>query len=307
MEAEVLVPYTNPNKFLNITGDHKLNKGLDKKRDMKNVTHIVLHQTACRLGVKPKRWYDIACHCGVLRDGTVLYVNDLQHYVWQANGFNNYSIGIEIDGHFPGIVGDSRTIWKDGGSTHVVTQEQIESTKNLLLWIYMQGIALGGNFEKLVAHRQSSSDRVADPGSEVWNAIAPWAMDQLGLEVPWYETTGSGVYLPRQWDIRSLFGWNGLDRTGTAMLQIIHNRLVDKTKLEIDGKLGVKTRIGIRDLNRSLGFDQFEITHDTLSMLVKTQAYIDLTKKMAMMVDQYNVPAHLRGADFLPVLQTEYK
>jgi len=313
-EAEVIFPFQDPDNFKNITGEHKLNKGSTTERDMGKVTHIMLHQTACRLGLKPERYYDVACHCAVLYDGTVLYVNNLKHYVWHGHGFNNFSIGIEVDGHFAGIEGDKRTVWKGGGRTHDLTPEQIQGVKNLLTWLVGQGVALGGGFTSLVAHRQGSDQRQGDPGSALWTAIAPWARETLGLKVPWYETLGSGLYLPRQWEIGSLFGWSGnIDRTGIGMVQIVTNEM-DKARspsgmrpepLEVDGITGPKTRAGVARLNGYLGLTKdSRITSDTVERLQGAPEYQEFVSWLDRVCRAHKIPARLRGNDLFDALET---
>jgi len=316
-EAEVLFPFVDPDKFRNITGEHELNKGSTRERDMGKVSHIMLHQTACRLGLKPERYYDVACHCAVLYDGTVLYVNNLKHYVWHGNGFNNFSVGIEIDGHFAGIEGDKRTIWKGGGRTHDLTPEQIQGVKNLLLWLVGQGVALGGGFTNLVCHRQGSDQRQGDPGSAVYEAIVPWARETLGFQVPWYETLGSGLYLPRQWEIGSLFGWAGnIDRTGIGTVQIVVNEM-DKARapdplpdgypepLEIDGMTGPKTRAGVTRMNGYLGVEAGgRIIPDTVEALQGAPEYQDVVSWLDRVCRAHKIPARLRGRDLFDALES---
>src|SRR3954469_1968591 len=69
-------------------------------RSWKQVTGITLHQTACVLGEKPKRWATVVAHMGVTRAGQVLWMHDFEKIVWHANGFNNGTIGIEMDGEY---------------------------------------------------------------------------------------------------------------------------------------------------------------------------------------------------------------
>ncbi len=312
-EAEVLFPYPDPERFENITGKHELNKGSTKDRDMSKVTHIVLHQTACRLGTRPSRYYDVACHCAVLHNGTVLYVNDLRHAVWHGHGFNPFSIGIEVDGHFAGIEGDTRTVWKGGGPTNELTPEQAQGIKNLLSWLVGQGVALGGGFTSLVAHRQSSNQRQGDPGSAIWGAVASWARETLGMKIPWYETIGSGLYLPRQWEIGSFVGWSGqFDRTGIGMVQICCNEMdaarapePKPESLDVDGYTGPKTRAGVKRMNGYLGTNAGDrITSDTIESLVNAPEYQALVGWLDRVVKAHKIPPKLRGKHLFDALET---
>jgi len=60
--------------------------------------------------------------------------------------------------------------------------------------------ANGGNLRFLYAHRQSSTDRRADPGSRIWQHVALWAQANLGLndDGPTYKQ--GGYVIPKEWD-----------------------------------------------------------------------------------------------------------
>ncbi len=176
-------------------------------RPIAQVTRLVLHQTACVLGESPARWLGVAVHAGVTRAGRVLYLHPPEHYLYAANGFNRSSVSLEIDGHFAGIAGDLRTYWRPRSEPDrkplTLSAPQVDGAKKAILFLLAEVARRGGRITELVAHRQSSIDRVSDPGSEIWRALAPWCRDGLGLGTPLALTYGDGKPIPREWDDNS--------------------------------------------------------------------------------------------------------
>jgi hypothetical protein len=76
------------------------------RRAWKQITGIVLHQTAVVFGEKPMRWASVGAHLGVTRGGQVIWMHDFEKVVWHGNGFNGFTIGIEVDGTYAGIEGE---------------------------------------------------------------------------------------------------------------------------------------------------------------------------------------------------------
>jgi hypothetical protein len=199
---------TFPSAFLACVSDHALPKpNLCKPRPWAQVDSIVLHQTACVLGEEPRRWYDIPIHVGITRAGLVLWLNKFDINLPHANGFNSRSIGIEIDGAFAGVEGNKKTFWAGGGYKEPmsITPAQIDSARQAVKFIVDICKANGAQIKYIFAHRQSSSQRVSDPGSKVWQEIALWAEKTLGLSAGGEEgyCIGGGKAIPKEWDSRS--------------------------------------------------------------------------------------------------------
>lgn len=146
---------------------------LGRRRAWKRVTGICLHQTACVLGERAERWATVGAHFGIMRSGRIVQIYDMDQYVVHGNGWNNGTIGIEIDGMFEGVAGDINTLWDDP-STPIreqpteFTHEQMTSLELLVDWIVLNAELNGGMIKALVAHRQSSMDRRSDPGEIPW-------------------------------------------------------------------------------------------------------------------------------------------
>ena len=193
-----------PSNLVSTVGEHPLPKAqLAKQRAWSQVTAIVLHQTACELGENEKRWASVPVHVGVTRSGKVLYLNEFTWNLPHANGFNSRSVGIEVDGTFEGIEGDRSTWWPSPGYKEPMrpTAEQIASCKEAVKWICSMVAKNGGCITHILSHRQSSADRVSDPGSRIWQDVALWAQRELGLSDGGDSfIVGEGRPIPRQWD-----------------------------------------------------------------------------------------------------------
>lgn len=175
------------------------------KRSWKQITGIVLHQTAAVMGEKPARYNTLGAHLGATRAGQVVWVHDFDKVIWHANGFNGFTVGLECDGTYEGVEGDSRTFWRPkeepNRQPQSPTPELVEAAKATIRWVCQEVARHGGKISLLVAHRQSSGDRESDPGSALWQKVAMPLHKELGLTDggPSYKT-GTGLLIPERWD-----------------------------------------------------------------------------------------------------------
>lgn len=176
---------------------------LVKVRSYQAITSIVLHQTACTLGERPERWHSIPIHIGITKSGKILWLNDFTFNLPHANSFNSRSIGIEIDGAFAGIEGNMKTFWRPQGSSAMpqeASSEQIGAARVAVRWICEEVARQGGKILNILAHRQSSKDRVSDPGSRIWKNVGVWAQEELGLSDGGEGFVQGGNPIPMEWD-----------------------------------------------------------------------------------------------------------
>jgi hypothetical protein len=165
------------------------------------VRGVTLHQTGIRLSERPRRWYTLNAHIGVLANGTILIVNDPLDFIWHAQGLSRFTIGIEFNGNFEGVRGRPDTLWKGGGGPHFLTPAQLKAADTLFEWLKQMFDDNGSKWEVVHAHRQSSKYRRSDPGSEIWQKVGiPWR-DHLGATDggPVYRL-GDGRAIPKEWD-----------------------------------------------------------------------------------------------------------
>ncbi len=177
------------------------------KRNPMTVTGIAVHQTDADLGVgkhrlkryngdytraRRERALEVACHMYAFNEGDVVHTCPFDWYVWQANGLNRHTLGVEFEGKFPGLV-------KDGEK--LAGRELIDAACLALYYMVEKGREMGMPIEFIYAHRQSSNQRRRDPGEELWRRVVlQFAVPVLKL-VPRQEvTTGTGAPIPLDWD-----------------------------------------------------------------------------------------------------------
>lgn len=191
-------------------------------RDPSTVDSIVIHQTACEFGVsrraveaagdielaRARRALDVACHALAFRNGYFAAAHDLPVLVHHAGRLNDRSLGLEIEGRYPGLLDDPdtlpredlRTTW--GGPPSVFTDEACEAACGALRWLVEEGRRLGMPIKYIYAHRQSSEDRRSDPGQEIWERVVlSYGVPELGLQTRTHEAWKGGRPVPTQWDL----------------------------------------------------------------------------------------------------------
>ncbi|WP_285412927.1 N-acetylmuramoyl-L-alanine amidase [Variovorax sp. efr-133-TYG-130] len=175
-------------------------------RTWSNVTAIVLHQTATKMGEKASAWHRVPIHFGVTRAGKIYQLYELTEVCNHAGNFNRSSVGIEIDGWFSGIEGQFDTLWQPGGpgpkrQPMDLPAVQAEAVKTAVRWIVDAVAANGGKITHIHPHRQASSARQSDPGSLIWKTVGLWAKMTFNLDDGGKNfTVGDGLKIPEAWD-----------------------------------------------------------------------------------------------------------
>lgn len=169
---------------------------------------ICLHQSACTLSASKydDRCDKIGAHFVVYPTGRVFWLHDLNRMIIHGNAWNTHTIGIEVDGLFAGVAGNPSTVWNDPSTPQrekatTLAQPQIDAVKQLIRWCAAEVARRGGEMTSIVAHRQASSDRRDDPGSEIWQKIGLAMKAELHLEDggPGFKID-SGYPIPVEWD-----------------------------------------------------------------------------------------------------------
>jgi hypothetical protein len=193
--------------------------GPDKKvvkRNMKDITGICFHQTACVFGApnkkdpesKYRRALDVPCHGVGFMDGTAVLPCDLSWLVYHGNAFNEDTIGLEFEGHYSGLLDDPKTprredlksIWK-GKDPTPLTEIAIQCFRDLTKRVVEEARAMGAPIEFAYAHRQSNGDKESDPGEGIWkHVVLEYAVPVLGLKTVPEHTRRDGKQIPKQWD-----------------------------------------------------------------------------------------------------------
>ena len=157
----------------------------------------------------PMGWQRLNAHIGVTQEGKAIIVNDPLDMIWHAQGgkkrtgLSRSTIGIEIEGNYPGIRGDMRTLWKGGGGPHELNIQMMEALSWVFRWLSGWFADRDLKWSKVYGHRQSKNTRIADPGEEIWKAVGiPW-IQEIGADDGGNDyCRGSGRPIPREWDPR---------------------------------------------------------------------------------------------------------
>lgn len=188
-------------------------KGRAFVRDPKTITGIGIHQTACVFGPKAdrekahRRALGVHAHMTAFRDGVAVLGWPLLWRVNHGNGLNAASLGLECEGHYPGVPDDPTTPRREdqasiGGAPTVLDDLSLETFCFGLKALVDGGRAIGCPIEFVWAHRQSSDTRRADPGWEIWQKVVlDYGVKVLGLKTEsWKTFAGQGKPIPKQWD-----------------------------------------------------------------------------------------------------------
>jgi len=195
---------TCKDKIVDLTGkhDHPLNYRAHRKIDLRGMT---LHQTGCAMGDSPHRWGNVNAHYGATQSGIAYRINPLTDFIWHGHGLSHISGGVEVEGNFEGLTGKRYTLWSGGGGPHYLTEPQKKALDLIFYDIKEQFALLGKEWTNIYAHRESSEDRIGDPGEEIWkNIVLPWAfrldLDRDRFDGGRYYKKGTGHVIPKGWD-----------------------------------------------------------------------------------------------------------
>lgn len=189
----------------------KISRGKTVVRSPAAITSIVLHQTAVPFGPASasdqrlaERSLNVACHAMAFRRGFVTLPCDPLWYVHHADRLNATSLGLEVEGNYPGLIGRKvRT-----GVETPLTEATVRAARAGIKLLLEIARRIGCDIKYIYAHRQADIWRTADPGEELWQRVAlEYAVRELGLKTLPSKTfahpKGSardGVPIPIEWD-----------------------------------------------------------------------------------------------------------
>jgi len=180
-----------------------------------DITGIGIHQTACVFGPagaskadqRHRRALNVPCHALAFRDGTFVTAFPLEWYVYHGNELNAFSLGLEIEGHYPGLPDDPRTparediktTWK--GKATPFDDLTVETSREALRYLVEEGRSRGMPIEWIWAHRQTNGSKPSDPGWEIWkHVVLDYGVPTLGLRTQPNQTWRDGKPIPAQWE-----------------------------------------------------------------------------------------------------------
>lgn len=205
----VNLTHEQPNPPRNDPPEHKIVRGkkpeLDRvfNRPVNTIDGIVIHQTGSPFGVtaaaikaskgdavlaKHRRALGIAAHMTAFDTGYAVLAHPLEWYVYHGNGLNARSLGLEVEGLYPGKM-----------TKPLLTDKLLQAACDGLTYLVKQGRAAGMPIKFIWAHRQSSLTRPNDPGEEIWRKVVlDFAIGNLGL-APQSDYVNGGETIPAHW------------------------------------------------------------------------------------------------------------
>jgi hypothetical protein len=182
-------------------------------RDPKTVTGITVHQTACAFGPaadpakKHLRAMGIPAHAVAFRDGFYVITAPLPWYLYHGNRLNGPTLGLEIEGQYPGLPDDTTTPKREdeqttwGGQPTPLDDLTIATARAALCFLVTEGRRAGMPIEYVYAHRQSNGQKPSDPGFGIWqHVVLDYAVAVLGLKTQDQKTFDDGKPIPAQWE-----------------------------------------------------------------------------------------------------------
>lgn len=174
---------------------------------------VLVHQTGCVFGTTARqraqasgdrelaRARRLLAHpyhyaaLGATGVGQALALWPLRAYTYHANGGNRYAVGLGIEGRWPRFE-------RERAARHLprpdAAEALVEAAREALAWAVEDLRAAGAALVGIVTHRQTSGDRLADPGEYLLGALAPSAAGLGCLGIPeWVRDDGKPW--PREW------------------------------------------------------------------------------------------------------------
>lgn len=186
-------------ELIDISKNHKLPRLADGTRPFSKIDGVTMHQTGCEMPKEPMGWSRVNAHYGLTQEGRPILINEPEIFIWHAQGLSMRSIGVEIEGNFPGIEGNVKTLWKGGGGPHSLSKDMIQGSLTIKDDIERRFKEQNQRWKYIFAHRQSHATKMADPGQEIWLKIAlNWA-ELTGCKAQPEFKTKKGLPLPQQW------------------------------------------------------------------------------------------------------------
>ena len=149
------------------------------RRSPNQIDSIVLHQTAIKFSPPrrrspqldlARRALGVACHVMAFHDGFLTWPVDLTWYIHHADRLNSRSLGLEVDGNYPGLLGGRVSDPKANPETKL-TDAVVHAARIGVKLLVEEGRRAGCPIRYIYAHRQSDRWRRADPGEGLWRRV----------------------------------------------------------------------------------------------------------------------------------------
>jgi hypothetical protein len=207
-------PKTGPKGKVNIA---QVRAGKVVVRNPATIKGIGIHQTACVFGpmADPEKRYrralNVPSHALSFRDGVFATAFPLEWYMYHGNELNAFTLGLEIEGHYPGRPDDPSTPSREdiqstwGGKPTPFDDLAIETARAALKYLVETGRNRNMPIEYVWAHRQSNGQKPSDPGYEIWkHVVLEYGCTQLGLKTEPGRAWRDGKAIPGAWDPKAI-------------------------------------------------------------------------------------------------------
>lgn len=175
-------------------------------RKISNIDTLWLHQTAAVL-TTPDRFRSVPAHRGVPILAQAVLLHPIRAYMYHGHGANSCSIGYEIACRAAGIEGNAKTFWRSKKEVkagkryedivHEASDDQIDVARMIMQYDIEETARQGGEIRYVGSHRQSSGQKISDPGQRLWVALGEWAITRFKLKRS--REFGSGRQNPTAW------------------------------------------------------------------------------------------------------------
>ncbi len=149
-----------------------------RMRDPGSVTGAVLHQMSFSRGNDPMRYRRVTANYIVLPDGGIYLLHHWGTRLPASNGLNSKTVGIEFAGNLPSRSRstNARHFWNPSKmGMDQLTVPQAAAGRYLLRELQRLGI------NEVFGHVQSNDGKGADPGPDIWGAVASYGIRSLGM------------------------------------------------------------------------------------------------------------------------------
>ena len=198
-----------------IINTSKVVRGRTVVRNMADITSICVHQTACVYGPldqperRHRRALNVPAHILAFRDGVFAQSAPFSWFLYHGNGINPFSIGVELEGQYPGLLDDpftpvredEKTFWPGGSAKPTpLDAVTIATFKAAIRHAVVEGRKQGAPIRYVLAHRQANVRKPSDPGQGIWQAVVLPLLNELQLEPRPGMTWDDGKTIPKAWD-----------------------------------------------------------------------------------------------------------
>lgn len=198
-------------------------EGLATPRLPSSVTGIMVHQLGCQLGVSKRqlqaaagdprlalqhRVLRLPYHVVGLLCGDVIRNHPVTRYTYHGNGGNRFTVGVGIEGLYPGRETTRTAKHTDLHRAVMVGRAALAEAERMLRESGITGLIT------VHAHRNFAAKRAADPGDGIWREVVGWGIEHLSLVPDLDLRMGTGQPIPVEWDAASRYTWAGKLRAG---------------------------------------------------------------------------------------------